>query len=62
MESSRPISLDGWLRPRGCNRLVHEYEEIDPVKVFEALASAPADVVAYLRAIEAYLTQIEGSV
>lgn len=43
------------------NRLVHEYEEIDPVKVFEALAPAGADIVAYLRAVEAYPTRLEGS-
>ena len=37
--------------------LVH----VDPVKVFEALAPARADIVADLRAVEAYLTRIEGS-
>jgi uncharacterized protein YutE (UPF0331/DUF86 family) len=42
------------------NRLVHEYDEIDPVKVFEALAPARADIVANLRAVEAYLTRLEG--
>jgi uncharacterized protein YutE (UPF0331/DUF86 family) len=33
---------------------VHEYEEVDPVKVFEALAPAHADIVAHLDAVEAY--------
>ncbi len=37
------------------NRLVHEYEMVDPAKVFEALEPARADTVAYLRAVEAYL-------
>lgn len=37
------------------NRLVHEYEAIDPVKVFEALEPARADIVEYVRAVEACL-------
>lgn len=41
------------------HRLVHEDDEIDPVKVFEALVPARADIVAYLRAVEASLTRIE---
>lgn len=43
------------------NRLVHAYEEIDPVKVFEALEPARADIVAYIQAVEAYLQRTEGS-
>lgn len=39
------------------NRLVHEYEEIDPAKVFEALDPARTDIVEYVRAVEAYLAQ-----
>lgn len=37
------------------NRLVHEYDEIDPRKVFEAVRSAQEDIVGYLRAVQAYL-------
>lgn len=39
------------------NRLVQEYEEIDPGRLFDALAPARADIVEYLRAVEAYLTR-----
>ena len=42
------------------NRLVHDYEEIDPGKVFDALGPARVDIIDYLRAVEAYLTRIEG--
>ena len=37
------------------NRLVHEYDEIDPGKVFEALGSALDDVPAYLAAVNNWL-------
>jgi uncharacterized protein YutE (UPF0331/DUF86 family) len=37
------------------NRLVHEYEEIDPRKVFEAVHSAREDIVAYLGAVQEHL-------
>ena len=37
------------------NRLVHEYEEIDPHKVFESLQSARDDIVTYVRAVQAYV-------
>lgn len=40
------------------NRLVHEYEEIDPVKVFEALDPALTGIVEYVRAVEAYLAEL----
>jgi uncharacterized protein YutE (UPF0331/DUF86 family)/predicted nucleotidyltransferase len=42
------------------NRLVHEYEEVDPAKVFEALSPARADIIDYVRAVEAFLTRNEG--
>lgn len=42
------------------NRLVHEYEEVEPGKLFDALEPARADIVAYVRAVEAYLTRSEG--
>ena len=37
------------------NRLVHEYDEIDPRKVFEALGAALDDVPAYLDKVNAFL-------
>jgi uncharacterized protein YutE (UPF0331/DUF86 family) len=39
------------------NRLVHEYDEIDPERVYEGLQAAVRDVPEYLRYIEAYLKQ-----
>jgi len=33
------------------NRIVHEYDDIDPVKVFEAIQSALADLPIYLKAV-----------
>jgi uncharacterized protein YutE (UPF0331/DUF86 family) len=39
------------------NRLVHEYEEIDPAKVFAALLDARRDVPAYLEQARASLAQ-----
>jgi uncharacterized protein YutE (UPF0331/DUF86 family) len=38
------------------NRLVHEYEAVDPRKLHEALAPARADIAAYVGAIERYIT------
>ena len=43
------------------NRLVHAYEEIDPVKVFDALEPARSDAVAYLQGVEAYLRRVGAS-
>ena len=37
------------------NRLVHEYDEIDPKKVYEALQSALHDIPVYLQRVEAFL-------
>ena len=37
------------------NRIVHEYDEIDPARVHEALGDAALDVVAYLKEIESHL-------
>ncbi|HLE43374.1 MAG TPA: HepT-like ribonuclease domain-containing protein [Methylomirabilota bacterium] len=39
------------------NRIVHEYNELDPRKVYEALQSAMRDIPAYLRQIDGYLTR-----
>ncbi len=41
------------------NRLVHEYDEIDPQRVHEAAASAVRDVPEYLRHVRAHLDQAD---
>ena len=56
-EFARRIARCAGLR----NRLVHEYEEIDPRKVFESLQAATADIVAYMRSVEAYLDGLPGT-
>jgi uncharacterized protein YutE (UPF0331/DUF86 family) len=40
------------------NRLVHEYEEIDPRKVFESLQAARGDIVTYVQRVEMYLDRL----
>jgi len=52
-EFARRLAPSAGLR----NRIVHEYDEIDPAKVFDALGSARSDIIAYLRAIEAHLAR-----
>ncbi len=37
------------------NRLVHEYDEIDPGLVYEALQSAIRDVPTYLQSVDEYV-------
>jgi uncharacterized protein YutE (UPF0331/DUF86 family) len=39
------------------NRLIHEYNEIDPQKVFESLDAALADIPIYLQRIDAAVTR-----
>jgi uncharacterized protein YutE (UPF0331/DUF86 family) len=48
---ARDISRAAGLR----NRLVHDYEGLDPVKVFDALAAALADIPRYLDQVNRYL-------
>lgn len=48
---ARSISAAAGLR----NRIVHEYEEIDPGRVYEALGRAIEDVPRYVRYITSYL-------
>ena len=55
-EFARRIARCAGLR----NRLVHEYEEIDPRKVFESLQAARDDVVAYVRSVESCLDRLPG--
>ena len=55
-EFARRIARCAGLR----NRLVHEYEEIDPRKVFESLQAARDDIVAYARSVETYLDRLPG--
>lgn len=37
------------------NRIAHEYDEIDPVKVLEGLKAAARDIPEYLQHIQSYL-------
>jgi uncharacterized protein YutE (UPF0331/DUF86 family) len=41
------------------NRLVHEYNELDPEKVHEALATAVADIPQYLDSVRKFLDASE---
>ena len=38
------------------NRIVHEYNELDPLKVFEALQAAVSDIPTYLAKINEHVT------
>lgn len=40
------------------NRLVHEYDEIDPRRVHEGLVAALHDIPEYLRAVQAYVDEM----
>lgn len=53
---ARRIAATAGLR----NRLAHEYDEIDPVKVHEALAGAVADVTEYLDRVRRFLDRAPG--
>jgi uncharacterized protein YutE (UPF0331/DUF86 family) len=37
------------------NRIVHEYDEIDPAKVFEAIQAALSDLPTYLKAVLSFV-------
>jgi uncharacterized protein YutE (UPF0331/DUF86 family) len=37
---------------------VHEYEEIDPRKVFESLQAARDDIVTYVQRVETYVDRL----
>jgi len=50
-EFGRRIAACSGLR----NRIVHEYDEIDPHRVHEAIEAALRDVAAYLRAVQEYV-------
>jgi uncharacterized protein YutE (UPF0331/DUF86 family) len=50
-EFARRIATCAGLR----NRIVHEYNELDPVKVYEALQAAMQDIPVYLARINEYL-------
>lgn len=41
------------------NRLVHEYDDLDPARVFEGLEAVLRLVPAYLRAIEGFLARVD---
>ena len=56
-EFARRIARCAGLR----NRLVHEYEEIDPRQVFESLQTARDDIVTYVRSVESCLDVLPGA-
>lgn len=64
LQLARSGVLDHEFAPRiaGCaglrNRIVHEYNELDPRKVYEALQTALRDIPIYLRRIDEYLGRI----
>lgn len=39
------------------NRIIHEYDELDPRRVHEALQAAMRDIPAYLRQVDGYLAR-----
>jgi uncharacterized protein YutE (UPF0331/DUF86 family) len=41
------------------NRLVHEYDEVDPIRLHEACRTAVADVPEYLRSITDWMSRAE---
>ena len=41
------------------NRIVHDYDDIDPAKVYDALQSATKDVPEYLSHVRRYLDRLE---
>jgi uncharacterized protein YutE (UPF0331/DUF86 family) len=40
------------------NRIVHEYDEIDPARIHEALRTAARDVPQYLACIHAHIERL----
>ena len=42
------------------NRLVHDYDDLDPHRVFDALRAAVVDVPRYVAAVNAHLAQPAG--
>ena len=52
-EFSRQIAACSGLR----NRIVHEYDELDPQKIHEALQTGLADISTYLRRINEHLAR-----
>lgn len=45
-------------RPVIRNRIVHEYDEIDPVRIHEALQTAARDVSQYLTHVHSYIERL----
>lgn len=56
IELGRRIAASTGLR----NRIVHEYDEVDPRRVHEALGTAIQDVSTYQRAVDEYLKRAPG--
>jgi uncharacterized protein YutE (UPF0331/DUF86 family) len=52
-EFARQVAACAGLR----NRIVHEYDELDPRKVYEALQAALRDIPVYLQRIDDYVSR-----
>jgi uncharacterized protein YutE (UPF0331/DUF86 family) len=57
VDLARTIASAAGLR----NRLVHEYDAIDPVRVHAALGTALTQVPAFLRCVDSHLDDLEAS-
>lgn len=57
LEFSRNISRAAGLR----NRIVHEYDEVDEVKIFAALQEALRDIPVYIEHVHRFLQTLEHS-
>ena len=55
-EFAARIALSAGLR----NRIVHEYNDIDPARVYEALQAAMKDIPVYLQKVSDYLARLSG--
>ena len=60
--TARILPIDFARRVAACaglrNRIVHEYEEIDPARVYEALQAAVTDIPEYLRHVYEYVEKL----
>lgn len=41
------------------NRIAHEYDEIDPARIHEALQAAVTDILEYVRAVRAFIDRLD---
>jgi hypothetical protein len=59
--SSNAVLAERYIeRAAGRNRIAHEYDEIDPQRLFEAVRQAVHDVPEYLRSLDAWPSRSAG--